>query len=132
MSTLADVIPFSLRQSGCVKQSYFSVKDETMLSGLLCVLTDEMNSRDINFEARMRLYFYLGLHNYAMQRWVRMLSRRHTLHNQQLGQQIAGSFQYLTSSSILEEDIQDYDTYRGKVALLSKSLRLLLQLISSC
>jgi hypothetical protein len=131
MSTWAEVIPLPLQRPKSAKNSCFSFDDERQVNSLLCALTEEMFTQDLDYEARARLYFYLGMHGLAMQRWVDLLSREDTIYTRQLGQQLADSFRHAASPSMLEASSEDVEAYYRKLAVLSGNLASLLQLIRS-
>ena len=129
MSTYADVI--LLWELRAFEELGFSVDDGDRVRSLLCVLTNEMTVQHIDYEARIRLYFYLGLHGHEMQRWVGLLSVGHD-HSRELGRRLADAFRFVTSDSILKNGDQNDEEYCDKVATLSRSLHSLYLLIRPC
>ena len=129
MSKWADVIP--LRKPPAFGHLGFSYDDDDLLRSLLGALTNAIMAQHIDYEARIRLYFYLGLHGHEVQRWVGLLSAGHD-HRRRLGQQLADAFRCVTSASIVINGDQDDDVYYDKVATLSRSLQSLYLLMCSC
>jgi hypothetical protein len=121
------VIPFPKQPLGGIDALFFSSDDERLIISILAALCSEMAAPILGSEARMRLYFYLGLNRYGVQRWLGSYTDETRTENRGLCEQIDEAFQYLTSQSRLEDNVAYDPTYRTKVCALSSAMFSLLQ-----
>jgi hypothetical protein len=131
MSTQARIIPFPERSREAGNSFSFSFNDERLIRGLLGELRSELAAPIVGYETRARLYFYLGLHRCGISRWLDLLRVEESKYNQHLSEQINEIFQYLTSTSMLEDDAPSDRAYRAKIDALSGNMFSLLQQVRS-
>jgi hypothetical protein len=129
MSTLATVIPFPERSQKNVHRLSFSPNDAGLIANVFVFLSAEMTSSVPGYETQARMFFYLGLHRYAMRRWLGLLDAQASAYSSDLSKRIREAFEYLTSQSIIENNAPNDQLYHSKVARLSDSMWSLLQLI---
>jgi len=106
----------------------FSSNDATLISSILVVLCSEMTST-LDYEVRARLYFYLGLHRYWIERWVDLLTVESSSYSLELSGRMKEAFQRVTARSVLENSSSNDHLYNDKVIELANSIDSLLQLI---
>jgi hypothetical protein len=131
MSRSAEIISFPVPSLSTVDERLFFPDDEELIINILAVLCTEMTHADMEYEARVRLYFYLGLNRYALQRWSDSLATTNSAESRELGEQLNEMVQHLTSKSMIEDNAEDGRSYFSKLGRLSSSLFSLLRLIHS-
>jgi hypothetical protein len=95
---------------------------------VLAVLNAEMERAELGYEARARLYFYLGFQRYAMLRWLSLLPVQGHSRAWELRSRISIILQRLISPHILEHGAIDEQMYREMVIALSGDMFALLRL----
>jgi hypothetical protein len=131
MSTRARVISFSRQHQDSEVRPSFSAHDERLIRSALAVLDNETKTPTLDYEARARLYFYLGLHRHIIDRWLKLLLAENSAYSCELADQIQEAFQYLTSSSILDSNAPIEATYHRKLVTLSGNMFSCLRLVRS-
>lgn len=124
----AAAIPFPERTLGDASRPSFSVSDERLIRRVLAVLNAETRYRELGYESRARLYFYLGFQRYAALRWLSVLSDHGQGYEWQLGRRIGVNLQRLMSPHMLEHDAIEEPVYHEMVLALSGEMFALLRL----
>jgi hypothetical protein len=124
----AVVLPFPQDAPGNVFLSSLHATGERLILRVLIVLNTEMDRAEMGYQARARLYFYLGFQRYAIIRWLSLLPIQADNPAWNRRRRVSAILQRLISSRILEHEAMDEQAYRDLVVALSGDMFALLRL----